>query len=343
MRWLVSLLALTILSSCSEGDGKPARKPGYAGKSGEVLLIMDANMVGTDLNQVMEDAFSIPIARIPQREARTTVRTVAKEDMADYNKLHRNLVLVELGRQSKKVSVSRDVWSNGQIVLRLLAPDRSTAVEVVRKNAEQMLALIEQEERLRTKVRLGAHRNQALEQRIYNEHGVRFTIPEEYRLVGFNKHFAWVEVDRLKYKGGREHHALQGLILYHYPFTNDSMLQTAALHAKRDSVLKQFVPGPSKGSFMATEYKFRDIDLSPLVWETEHQGGYAIFQQGLWKMKQDFMGGPFVSMTQVDTITGRIVTLEGYVYSPEFPKREMLREMDALVHTLELYPAAEEK
>lgn len=338
MKFLAPLFALFLLVSCSDEEAKPARKPGYAGKSGEVLLVMDANMVGTDLNEVLTNALSVPLARSPQREARLTVRTVAQQDMADYNKLHRNLVLVELGRQSKKVSVSRDVWSNGQIVLRLLAPDRATAVEVAKENAEQMLTLIEQEERLRTKVRLGAHRNTGLEQRIFNEHGVRYTIPEEYRLIGFNKRFAWVEVDRQKFKGGREHHALQGLILYHYPFTSDTMLQSSALHAMRDSVLKHHLPGPSTGSYMSTEYKFREIDLSPLVWETEHTGNYAVYQQGLWKMKKDFMGGPYVSMTQVDTLVGRIVTLEGYVYSPEFPKREMLREMDALVHTLEIYP-----
>ena len=336
MKHLSPLFLLLFLFSCSGENDAPVRKPGYSGKSGEVLIVMDRELIGTELEEVLTRAFSVPFERNPQREARTAARTVAREDMASYSKLHRNLVVVELGRQSKKVSISRDVWSNGQVVLRLLAPDHGTAVEVAEQNATQMLDIVIQEERSRTIVRLGAHRNTPLEDRIQNKHGVRFIVPLEYKIRGSEKHFTWLEVDRVKFKNGRDHHALQGLIIYDRPFTNDSLLQSAVLHAYRDSMLKKNLPGPSDDSYMGTQYKFREIDLSPLVYETTHKGMYAVFQKGLWKMHNAFMGGPYVSMTQVDSIAGRIVTVEGYVYSPEFPKREFLREMDAIVHSFEI-------
>jgi len=340
MKGLIPILAVFLLLSCGSDKDSPSRKPGYAGKSGEVLIAMDRELIGSDLEIALNDAFSVPLPRNPQPEPRMDVRTVATEDMKTYSKLHRNLVIVDLGKQSRKVAVSRDVWSRGQIVLRVLAPDINTAVEVVKDKAEQMLAMVEQEERLRTMVRLERHTSKFLEDRVFNEHGVRFTIPEEYKLRGQNKHFVWLEVDRSKYKGANEHHAVQGILLYHYPFTNDSLLEQEQLTARRDSTLRRNLPGPSNGSYMSTEYKFRDIDLSPIAWEITHDGMYAVYQQGLWRMQNDFMGGPFVSLTQVDSIAGRVVTLEGFIYSPEFPKREMLREMDAIVHSLEVSPVA---
>lgn len=337
------IVSILFLFSCTSEGTRSASKPHHAGKSGEVLLVLDRELIGSILEDVLEDVLTVPLARTPQSEARTETRTVAAEDLADHNKVHRNLIFVELGRPSKKVSVSRDVWANGQLVLRVVSPDMGAAVETVEANAEQILALIEQEERFRTMSRLGYHRAEVLEEHVFNEHGIRFIIPEEYRKIRSTKNFEWFEVDRIKYKSGREHHSVQGILLYHYPYSNDSLLATETLWATRDSILKRELPGPSKGSYMTTEYKFRDIDLSPIVWETEHEGMYAIYQQGLWKMENNYMGGPFVSLTQVDSTAGRVVTLEGFVYSPEFPKREMLREMDAIVHSLEIEPRVEIK
>ena len=340
---LIPILAVFILISCGS-DGpkqKTDYKPGHGGKSGEVLLVLDNEMIGSSLEEALENALTPFMDRNPQPEPRLETRTVSAEDLGAHHKKHRNLIFVELGKPSRKVSVSRDVWANGQLVLRVVAADMDAAVEVVNEKAGQIIGLVEQEERLRTMARLGSHRAEALEQRVLNEHGVEFIIPEDYKLIGFNKRFAWFEVDRVKYKGGREHHMIQGIVLYHYPFYNDSLLQTETLWSTRDSVLKKYLPGPTKDSYMTTEYRFRDIDLSPIAWETEHKDAYAVYQHGLWKMENNYMGGPYVSMTQVDSVAGRVVTLEGFVYSPEFPKRELFREMDAIVHSLNIHPQVE--
>ena len=53
----------------------------------------------------------------------------------------------------------------------------------------------------------------------------------------------------------------------------------------------------------------------------------------------DFMGGPFVSYTTVDTATDRVFTLDCYVYSPKLPKRNYMREVEHLLHLVK-FPAA---
>ena len=43
------------------------------------------------------------------------------------------------------------------------------------------------------------------------------------------------------------------------------------------------------------------------------------------------MGGPFVSITTLDTKNSRMITIDGYVFAPEFDKREYLREVEAII------------
>jgi hypothetical protein len=50
-------------------------------------------------------------------------------------------------------------------------------------------------------------------------------------------------------------------------------------------------------------------------------GNYVREMRGLWEVKVDFMGGPFISWTMVDEKRNRIVTAFGFVYAPKIGKR----------------------
>ena len=48
------------------------------------------------------------------------------------------------------------------------------------------------------------------------------------------------------------------------------------------------------------------------------------------------MGGPFVSHARVDRPNGRVVVVEAFIYAPETKKRDMMRQMEAALYTLNL-------
>lgn len=62
--------------------------------------------------------------------------------------------------------------------------------------------------------------------------------------------------------------------------------------------------------------------------------------RGFWDVHGDFMGGPFVSYTTVDTATNRVFTLDCYIYSPKNPKRNYMRGVEHLLYLVK-FPAAE--
>lgn len=125
------------------------------------------------------------------------------------------------------------------------------------------------------------------------------------------------------------HDVQQGILIYDYPYTEDSTFTKSFLLAKRDSLLKKYMPGPTEGSFMTTEHYYE-----PELKETNQNGQYAVEMRGLFKMENAFMGGPFMSLTTYDEERGRIVTVEGFVFAPKFDKREYLREVEAVVKSL---------
>ena len=66
------------------------------------------------------------------------------------------------------------------------------------------------------------------------------------------------------------------------------------------------------------------------------KGEYAFEARGLWYMENDMMGGPFVSHARVDRPNGRVVVVEGFIFAPEKNKRDLMRQMEAALYTLNL-------
>ena len=62
--------------------------------------------------------------------------------------------------------------------------------------------------------------------------------------------------------------------------------------------------------------------------------------RGFWDVENDFMGGPFVSYSTLDEATGRVLTIDGYVYSPKLDKRNFMREVEHLVYMID-FPKAQ--
>ena len=56
--------------------------------------------------------------------------------------------------------------------------------------------------------------------------------------------------------------------------------------------------------------------------------------RGLWDMHGGFMGGPFVAQVRVDSVARKVVCAEGFVFSPNSAKRDLLRSVEAGLRTL---------
>ena len=59
--------------------------------------------------------------------------------------------------------------------------------------------------------------------------------------------------------------------------------------------------------------------------------------RGLWKILDgEAMGGPFVSLTRLDQVNGRVVTAEAFLYAAGQKKRNALRQIEAILYSLKM-------
>jgi len=99
----------------------------------------------------------------------------------------------------------------------------------------------------------------------------------------------------------------------------------------RDSIGKRFIPGPTDSTYMKTEN-----NISPSQIFTQIHGKKAIETRGLWNMKNDFMGGPYINYTIIDKKHKRLMVGEGFIYAPAIDKRDYMIQLEAILKTIKL-------
>ena len=69
---------------------------------------------------------------------------------------------------------------------------------------------------------------------------------------------------------------------------------------------------------------------------------YAILIRGLWTAVNDFMAGPFILNVVLDQERQRVIYMMGYVYAPEEEKRNLLRQVESVVFSMQLEDTKQE-
>lgn len=60
---------------------------------------------------------------------------------------------------------------------------------------------------------------------------------------------------------------------------------------------------------------------------------YTLMTQGLWRMTDKSMGGPFVNYTFYDEQSKRIYMLDASIYAPKYYKKKLIQQMDVILQS----------
>ena len=241
---------------------------------------------------------------------------------------HRNRIDVDINPNYEQASaeVQYDVASSPQIVVTLKAPSEGVLTDYLSENRESLVQLFEKTERDRDIAYARNYNEKFIGEQIEKTFGVRMTVPKGYVLAKQTADFMWM---RYEYPS-----ASKGFLLYSYPYTGKMSLSEGEVQTMRLKFAAE-VPGPSEGSYMTTSSVF------PPQYRLVKIGGRTWAElRGFWDVENDFMGGPFVSYSTLDEATGRVLTIDGYIYSPKLDKRNFMREVEHLVYMID-FPKAQ--
>ena len=165
--------------------------------------------------------------------------------------------------------------------------------------------------------------DEPIEKAIANKFGFTLTVPQGFYIAKDEPNFMWLrkELER----------SSACIVIYQTPYLDTLQFEKNSLVAMRDVMMQQYIPGPSEGSYMGTETEF----VPPLVTTANgFPAGYAKEMRGMWKVINDFMGGPFVSYTFANPNTGKLVTVEGFYYEPNQKKRNMMLQLESIAYSV---------
>ena len=322
LRFASAALLLATMVSCDAFSTLTKSKKSAQGKPYELIVVCSQKEWTGEVGDTLRSILTAPVPYLNQTEPLFDVLRVQERGFTGMVADHRNIlkVLVDPSLQQTTTAVQYDVTAQPQIVLTLQGPSDKALVQYLSENREKLVQVLEKAERDRAVKANETYNNPGIETALSKTFGVEMKIPKGYILAAQEKDFVWA---RNEYPS-----ASQGFFVYSYPYEGPQSLTAEALIAARNKFAAR-IPGPSDGSYMTTSDAFE-----PAYRAFRMEGRLWCELRGFWDVHGDFMGGPFVSYTTVDTRTNRVFTLDCYIYSPKLHKRNFMRGVEHLFYSV---------
>ncbi len=317
------------LFSCNETGNY---LPGYSGNIGEVVVVIDGFHWNSITGEIIKNTLAHPQSGLPQDEPVLNLVQISSKNFSKIFQTHRNILIVDFSEKLSEVrtEIKTNSWANGQIVIRISAPNDSSFVIYFEKYSENIVGKflnVEIERQIEKNVKFGETK---LSEKIKAKYGFSMTLQKDCYIAKEDSNFLWFRLERGRNIGGYEHQISQGIFIYWQNYTDTSLFSPDKIIAQNDSVSQKYISATSKKSFFTTSYKL----FSPIAKQIQFNKNFAVEIRGLWRMENDFMGGPFVSFTILDEKNNFLITAEGYVFAPQFDKLNYLREVEAMIKSM---------
>lgn len=277
--------------------------------------------------------FESPQPGLPQDEPWMDIVHMTEPGFTDMFQKHRNILIfnVDPSLPRSKTQAKKDVWSEPQIVIQVQAPTSEALALEFSSKADQIFELVrEAEYRRLVKAYMTAPAKLA-ESAVKERFGINLNIPLGYNVVVNKPDFIWMKRDAGKYQ--------QGILIYSRPYQNKDQFNDANILLLRDTMTTMHVPGPLENEKKSTGYQSHmavEWMFPPIRNVIELNGNYAVELRGEWMVTKDFMGGPFVNYTWVDTLHQKLICMDGYVYNPGGDKRDALIHVEGVFRSVSL-------
>ena len=325
-RFINSLVIFTfIFVSCKDSSKNPLL-PTVAGAAYDLVIVGDPIEWKQTAGRYLFDMLDDDTPGLPQSEPLFNLSFVPESQFDNLLKPARNILMFTIDDKmftTGKVAYERNRWAKIQAIVKISAPNQEEMIKTLSENKQQIIDYFVNVEYERSLMYYKRYSNGTTRKLIKDSVDVWVSVPDFLN----------------KYKGGENFTCLsngsldsrQDIIVYRTDYHGPQDFTVPHLVSVRDSVLKKHIPGPSEGSYMATD----TINYYPAFRDVPLKERYCCEMRGLWRVQGDIMGGPFVSRSYFDARNSQIVTVETFVYAPNHKKRNKIRLMEAIVTSVE--------
>ncbi len=336
-------LIVGLLSGCASG-GQISYKPTSAGKTDEILWVMNdalwADTVGITINHKFLASYDV----LPQAEPkyflrkknfqqfnndiikkyRTIVICVSAKDDPQYDDVAASIELKDTTKSGPLIF--KNVWAAPQVVIVLAANDKDQLFKKVNQYKDEVEAVIREAEDERIDILLYENGlNYDAINLVSKKFNYDLDIPSAYFVGTKNKDFVWLRKETFTLSSN--------FLLYKRELKPEEIKDGVdwkmfALQV-RGYLGKSYISTRTENSYMIMEEKYAPI----LQEQIQFLGHNAIKSKGLWKMENDFMGGSFVNIAWFDETNSTYYMIDGYVHAPKESKKKYMRHINSILQT----------
>lgn len=325
----LAMVALLMAGCDSATVGTAQQSAG--GAPYELIAVVPQPQWEGEVGETLREIFSDPVVGLNEVEPRFDLMRVLPSAFEGFIKIHRNVLYVRIDATVEEVMFQnyKNPYADGQMLVMLTAPNNDALVQYLWGHKEELLTLYELAERERALKMNRKHKEGVMVDKIRDMFGFAIDLPRGYTSRGTSG-------DSLLVTSFEYPTATQGIAIYSYPYKGKSDFEKQNLIAQRDNFVKN-IPGPSGKSWMTTVKEYE-----PEVTYKRIDGRFWAEMRGFWDLEGgDFMGGPMLSWSTLDTKTNRVICIDCYVFSPKHGQRDLVRGLEHLIYSVK-FPSEEE-
>lgn len=323
---LLELFALLLLVSCGGPKTDKKQMPPSKGLPFELLLIVDESLWNSTSRDSIESVLKGSVPGLPQNEAQFRLLRIFPQNLTARYTTFRNILEMRLNSNLKQVEMRtvRNVNATPQIYVSVFAPNKGQMNAFLRIHGDELIDVLVDAELQYEAALLRKTYSKIVSDVVRKTFLYNVNVPADIKRLKIADNFVWASTDRLEKD--------LNFVCYSVPYVSRGDRFMAEWVAQRDSAMKRNIPGSTTDKWMTTTVE----EGKPLVLKAERilSDGRKVYEmRGLWEMRKGAIGGPFVSLAFPDSVNDRILVAEGFVYSPETNKRDLMRRMEAALRT----------
>ena len=291
-------LTFLLLTSCGL-TGKNRKKPASTGQPYEIVLEGDTDSIVTRI--LTED-----VPALPQPEPLCKLIQVKKGKTKGSYLLVRTRIIVNITDKDFAVKLSHDENAAPQNIIRINAHSVQQLRE--RLNGEKLRQIVDEAELKHLAEMISnnpSKQNKEMQEEVKKTFGLDMKIPVSMNASKKAKDFIWISNNAST--------GMQNLLVMKVKSEERRIKNSNAFHvnvndkAQIDSILRTNMPGETDSMYMTIP---------------------VLLERGLWEMKGDAMGGPYV-MHRIHNLY-----VIGFVYAPEMKKKILIKQLEAAISTI---------
>ena len=310
------LIAALLFISCNDGTKIVLAS---SGNLNEISIVVEDQLWEGSIGKALTNILSKPIYGLPQQEPLFKLRQIPPRVFSGFVTKSRTIIIIENNKQ-KHTRLLLNKYASPQTVIVVSGMTSREIIEELKKHSKKIINKIKEAEIKEKQRRI--RKSLSISQALDSIFKIKLDYPSIYRVAAVDRNFVWLRKDT---KSGSVN-----LSVFQTPLKTNR-LNTEKIIIIRDSVSKQKIPGPTKETYMSTETQYK-----PVLVPTKIRKYKGLEVRGLWEVKKQFMGGPFINFSVVDSINNRILFFDGFVYSPGTEKASYIFEIEAIIKSLKI-------